>query len=500
MSTDDETRDHFAPLLRWRRRWLARPVWCLSHALAFVIGVAGSAAILALAGLVMGVAFRLGVPAITTSEEDVELLKDSVPTALRVLLASSAVLFVARLALSQLLKRVAPHLPPGPDAGPPGRPSLRETRRQFQARTRLESRRILLIGSILTLLAGSLAMAVLAPSTVPWEGGISLLARAARLLGLVALGLVTLIFVFGALLFVLVIVLLAGMVGETYASRFLPAYAPAAEEAANAASLPLPPPKPQEPSPSLLVYLFADRLLRSDTALKLGAPVPCSDQEVRMTDLATTSLAAAFWNLGERDAFRLRATTRRRLLLFKRTRVEVERLRAERLPGLEGRLMEVPSEDPDAYVDEDTSGRPGPLGDVRAAVQSWLSGGREDPEWAIVAELVDEAEALGVVETGEEDADGGESKIRCSEVTAAEAPFEVFEACWRQFGEDEPVLRSLLLRECGKAIAGSRVYPETEGPIRMTLAWLFRAHSRATRPWPRSVADETRQAPPTPPS
>jgi hypothetical protein len=484
VSTDDETLDHFAPLLRWRRRWLARPVWCLSHALAFVIGVAGTAALLALAGLITGVAFQLGVPAITTSEEDVKLLKESVPTALRVLLASSAVWFIARLALGQLLKRVAPQLPlRDSHATAPGRPSLRETRRQFQARARRENRR----------------MEVLSPSTVPWEGGISLLARAARLLGVLVLGLVMLVFVSAALLIVMVFVLFAALVGETFASRYLSAHVPAAEEAAEAPSPPPPPPRPQGPSPSLLVYLFADRLLRSDTALKLGAPVPCSDQEVRMTDLAAATLAAAFWRLGERDALRLTSTTRRRLLLFKQTRVDVERLRAERLPGLEGRLMEVPSEDPDAYVDEDTSGRPGPLGDVRAVVQSWLSGGQEDPEWAIVAELVDEAEALGVVERGEEDADASESKIRCSEVNAVKAHFEAFDACWHRFGEDEPALRSLLLRECAKAIAGSRVYPETEGPIRTTLAWLFRAHSRATRPWPRSVADEARQAP-SPPS
>jgi hypothetical protein len=243
------------------------------------------------------------------------------------------------------------------------------------------------------------------------------------------------------------------------------------------------------PTPSLLVYLFADRLLPSDTIVRLGAPVPCSTAQVKMTDLSRTLLAVTFWSLRERGLIELQLVRRRRLLLGSKWGIAVQRLDVEPAFGLERAFMTLPNIDPDAYVDQDTSGLPGPLGDVSEVLSSWFAGGHEDPEWKVVETVLGEAEQVGLLKRRGEHSKST-TVVSCAAISEQRPRYDAFENAWRDFQRSERTLHAQLLHACGRGIAGARSYPEGDTiDWKWVAAWLFRSHARVTRPWPESERD-----------
>jgi hypothetical protein len=487
---EEDFRDHFVALRRHRSRWSGRIAWAFAHCLALVAAVGAIVWFFAASGVVVGVMYSIGLSSPTTSDEDVELMKDSVPWALKLVGLSTATLLVSCVALGALLRAVAPNVPALPiSGGPKRRARRRETRREFQTRAARESRVAFLVLGVVAVAAGT-AISVLL-SFAPWEADASVMGAVGRLVLLLLAGaaatLVAIAVVVGVAGLALLVGMVAGWIRAGFASRLLPQPEAATGAATDEQPVQLREDLPAAPasavsSPSLLVYLFADRLLPNDTMLRLGAPIPCSDAEVKMNDLAATTLAAAFWSLRRRGSIRLAESRRGKLL--RRRRIDVMRLRSERALGLEDVVMRVPNVDPDAFVDEDTSGRPGPLGHIREVVGGWL-GALEDPEWKVIEEVLTEAEARGVARRDEKEGDRGDRYIECAGVEEQRPAFVEFEVAWRASLESEPALHRLLLRECRKAISGARVYPE--GSLWQTaLGFVFRAHDRATRPWPKS--------------
>jgi hypothetical protein len=481
----DTYRDHFIALRRIPRRWLGRCLWFIAHALAVLAASALFVAVIALSLLIFGTLFKLGVPGLLTesSAEDVEVAKQSVPLALKGVIVFVPLTLISLAALWGLLKLAGRQIPPTfrlQSPVPP--PKRRETRREFAKRARRRGWRDLLVLSLVAAVAGSTWITLGWPELEPWQPGISVLARVGRAILALILGISVILIALALFMLLTLVLMIAGWIRSGLAPHVLPPRARTPEEADQPArparrSLPV---LGREPSPSLLVYLFADRLLPSDTALKLGAPVPCSDAEVTMSDLVATSFAAAFWGLRGRGALELEAISRRRLLWTKR-RIEVRRVRAEQARGLEGAVMSVPNIDPEAYVGADTTGEPGPLGDVRQVVQTWFGGLSEDPEWSVISTVLEEGQARGLVATNQ---DEPELRLRCSAISSQQDAFTRFKTSWQQFQQREGQLHALLVRECRKAIKGAREHPEGR-PLQAAIGFAMQAQSRATRPWPK---------------
>jgi hypothetical protein len=79
-------------------------------------------------------------------------------------------------------------------------------------------------------------------------------------------------------------------------------------------TLPLPPLRP--PSPSMLVYLFADRILPQGGWAKWKMRVPCKDDvTVAAKDLAAGLIAVSFLNLREQGIIRLEPSQKKKLFV-----------------------------------------------------------------------------------------------------------------------------------------------------------------------------------------
>jgi hypothetical protein len=354
-------------------------------------------------------------------------------------------------------------------------------------------------------------------SWTPWASGVSALGRAGRLLGVVGLGLLVELAVLLSAVFAFLVVMAAwalvemtiiGGIGVAWVFthwlvpasplRSLAETRPATpkaqslpetvvSEAAVQSDLVAQPPRRgvpgERPSASLLTYLFADRFVARDTIFRFGAPVPCSTSEVKMNDLAATLFAVAFWDLARIGCLSLEI---RRAGLFKRPIVDVRRVREELAPGLEGVLLHVPNIDPEAFEDEDTAGKPGPLGRPRNIVRTWL-GYLQDPEWKIIETVLAEGTARGVFRVAEEQEGRTQLETNCEAVDAQRSHMQAFEKAWRGDSTGRPELQKLLIRDCGKAIKRARVLPESEGTMAIILGaisyWCDRGRRR---PWPKS--------------
>lgn len=201
-----------------------------------------------------------------------------------------------------------------------------------------------------------------------------------------------------------------------------------------------------------------------------------------MTDLTAHVLAVAFWSLAKRRAIDVTLTHSARL---RRRRVQVVRLRRERSRSIEGAIMTVPNIDPDAFVDDDTAGLPGPLGDVPSVLAQILQSG-EDPEWGIIEMVLDDGEDCGLVVPAERP--GKRRGIDCRAVTEHRDSFDRLRTGWLASVSEAPRLHRQLLKDCRKAISNAREYPEADGPLRMIASLVFRISNRADRPWPRTMS------------
>src|SRR5438105_2511691 len=104
--------------------------------------------------------------------------------------------------------------------------------------------------------------------------------------------------------------------------------------------------------------------------------------------------------------------------------------------------MSVPTQELDVYVDEDTTHRPGPLGDVHEVIRAWAGGMTEDPQWRLVNLAVEEARSFGLIERT---SDG--DRWRCDRIARLVPAFEAVAEGWLQFAERHRTLYELLLHE-----------------------------------------------------
>jgi hypothetical protein len=485
---DEEFADHFVAL-RLQGRW-GTCKWVAAHALTLLVALAGFVAFVSLSLVIADLFFSVGITG-EYSEEDVAVTRESAPTALRLLLIALAVGIPAFAAAAGVLASAGRRLgrgfrlPPPVPRPIPARPRL--TRREAAARARRSGwggGAAILLAS---LVPGCILIALEWPDLVPWAAGISLLARLGRAVLVVLLGLAALATLLAVACLLYLVLMIAGWIRSGMAGWLLPERARLRLPPGEATAPRLPPPSPAEPgapaSPSLLAYLFADRMVEADSPGRLGAPVPCAETEVAAAGLAATLLAVAFWDLRERGAVRLEPG-RRRLPLLRR-RIEVTRLREEMRPGLAGKAMRVPNADPEAFEGEDTSGKAGPLGDVPSVVGGILDPS-DDPEWAIVAVVLEEGRELGLFAAGG-DGQGQPLRANCGAIAREEEAFRTFAAGWRRFEQDDRELARALRRECATSIRRLRTYPEAGGPFSLALQMAMRTSERADRPWPRSA-------------
>ena len=497
---DEEFVDHFVAVRMLPDGRLGFPLWIGAHVSVQLLSLALWVALFGLSLL-----FAAGIGALhlgalfQISDEDAEFAMEFAPVAWRALAAAIVLGLALVAALWAMLTVAARKLPSDfrfagtPARRPPRRETARQTRREAAARARRSGWIGFFVGFALCTAVGAVIVAVVLPSAAPWEEGISLLEHLGRLLltalfGFCAIAAGAGIFILGWLL-----LMTAGFLRAALASRLLPSRA---RVKVVVDATPAPPPRlprraePGEtPSPSLLAYLFADRILEPDGALGLAAPVPCTDRQVEAADLAAVLFAVAFWSLRERGAVRLELGRRR--LLVGRRRLEVTRIRAESRVSLEGAVMDMPNTDPDALVDEDTSGKPGPLGNVRDVICAWFKTTCEDPEWKVVSMVLQEAAELGLAS---QDGEQERHRLHCDAVTAERAAFDAFAARWRRFEEGEAAICSALRRECASGIRWTRSYPEVSGLIRSTVTMALWLRGRSSRPWPQHSEDAEARA------
>lgn len=490
---EEEFVDHFVALRMLPNGRLGLPLWMGAHLsvqllnlalwiLAFAIGILLTAGISALG---VGVLFDIGKEEAEVATEAAPFAWKATATAIILGLACAAAIW-ATLAIAARNVPATFSFPHTAARRPRRREVARQTRRQAAARARRSGWIGFLTGLAVCIAVGSVIIALTLPSMVSWEGGISLLAHVGRLLFAAILGSAAVGTGMGVLILGWLLLMTAGLIRAASATRLLPGRARVKVVVDSVPQPWRPQPvraKPGDtPSPSLLTYLYADRLPVSSSSLGVAAPVPCTNRQVKAIDLSATLFAVAFWSLREQDTLRLRLG-RRRFPLGRR-RLEVTRIRTERRLGLEGVAMDVPNIDPDAWVDEDTTGKPGALGSVRDVIGVWFKTARDDPEWKVVVTVLKEAAELGLVSREEEK---DRYRLHCDAIAREKGAFDAFAERWRRFEQEEPAICSALRRECASAIRGARSLPEAGGPVSFIIAMGLWLQERSSWPWPQSA-------------
>lgn len=195
-----------------------------------------------------------------------------------------------------------------------------------------------------------------------------------------------------------------------------------------------PPVPAQDASPSLLAYLFADRLIEADDE---GAEVPCRGTHINKEKLSAQLMAFGFWSLRERGIVALAI---HKVLFLKHLRPSLVGS-ADGLPKLESLIVVL------------TSGKAD-----NASVGRTIAGPQLEPSdpWNHVIRTVqEEASALGL---GTPLPQPDKKLFRwappppfdadCAAIAAFEGEFEAVFARWEAFGAAEPDLRKRLVRDC----------------------------------------------------
>jgi hypothetical protein len=203
-------------------------------------------------------------------------------------------------------------------------------------------------------------------------------------------------------------------------------------------------------SPTVLLYLFADRLLLGADHRK-GAPVPGREAHVPTVNLTRMLLASAFWSLREQSVVRLDLVQTTRLLFLKGQEVRVTPVReAPPLRGVEGSLAVL-------------LGGPRPES-VNGLVRRWFGRNRANAQGHVIHQVVREAAANGLIDSDEMGSVGlGFAKLKGlglgpkgqvdqTKVAALEPAFADAQSRWATFARNEPELYGALLGECERAI------------------------------------------------
>lgn len=201
------------------------------------------------------------------------------------------------------------------------------------------------------------------------------------------------------------------------------------------------------PSPSLLFYLFADKLLPV-VQYKLGLPVhlpqgvPCKDVSVGQFQLAELLVAVAFWNLRERELISLETHPARKLLIIPMTAVRVAaRQKAASQP--------VPPLSLDAAIlDALEAGHDGQ--DAHPIIRAIAGKSCENPHQEYIWRVSGEAGATGLVE---------QNQFNCQRMAALEARADDYLGRWRSFQSNETRLYDALLKSCKIGIKSLRAEP-----------------------------------------
>ena len=148
-------------------------------------------------------------------------------------------------------------------------------------------------------------------------------------------------------------------------------------------------------------------------------------------------------------------------------------------------MTSLPTDDPSAYVGDDTLDRQGPVGDLVELFNMWQVMWSDDPDWKLAAAVLDFAATTGVC-TGDVDHGYTFDCVRVADLRVAAARLQHdFERAMRE----RPLLMTMLLRDGQKCVA-TMARSEAQGgdSLRALLIVLIEwfAHRRrvATRPWP----------------
>lgn len=203
------------------------------------------------------------------------------------------------------------------------------------------------------------------------------------------------------------------------------------------------------PTPSTLLFLFADELLAVHTGRFNGTDIPCRGVAVSLGDLAARMLTVSFLSLRDRELVTLEVEERKRLLRTKPD-VGIARIGAGNASGLEGEL-------------HDTIGaRPTTVSSV---VRDWFGGDHAVPEGVVTRMAVAECEALGYIRAVDLHRsrvarlvmDGYRHDPDCERIAGIRPAFDEITPRWERIEQSEDVLWALLLEECDGAIQSRRM-------------------------------------------
>jgi hypothetical protein len=144
------------------------------------------------------------------------------------------------------------------------------------------------------------------------------------------------------------------------------------------------------PSVPVIFYLFADRIVPKHPMLVEGTSIPCTEVRVQKGALAVRLLSSAFWSLRQQGVIEIEVAESppaRRML--RRADVGVSLLKRAERPGLEGTVLA-------SLEDRET---------VHDVICRWSELGSTDPWHDVIAEVVSEAVANGLIR--EVEASGG---------------------------------------------------------------------------------------------
>lgn len=206
----------------------------------------------------------------------------------------------------------------------------------------------------------------------------------------------------------------------------------------------------RESSPSLLLYLFADRFVPEKKFRSVGVEIPCRNVQVKLEELAAGLFAVAFWSLREQGIIGLEAFRARRMLVVPTTRVRVSGLGSAPRPGLEGEILKALGEKKEDHV--------------YALVRRWFGTNSRSPHWDVVRVVIKEAMDLGYMSQKEEETGRGavtgfflgKTRVKldpsCEKISSLEGHLEEFASRWENFQSSETELYGALLEQARKAI------------------------------------------------
>jgi hypothetical protein len=201
-----------------------------------------------------------------------------------------------------------------------------------------------------------------------------------------------------------------------------------------------------KPSVPVIVYLYADRFVTKHPVLIEGTSIPCSKVRVQRGELVVRLLSSAFWSLRQQGLIHMELVeSRSPRRIFRRPEVRLVTLKRVERPGLEGALIA-------NLEDEDTA---------HEVICRWSELGSTDPRHDVIAEVVKEAVAMGLIREVE-GAGGVLTRLLgdrvglepdCDRIAAFQNRFQELASSWREFQGREKPLHDGLTGQCKRSLA-----------------------------------------------